>query len=248
MEIQILGSGTCIPSERRGSSGYLITLGSTQILFDCGNGVTWKLEKAGVNYLDIDHIFITHMHPDHNADLIPFLFATKYPSRTKRTKKLNLWGPPGFRNFINALQNVYGDWLNPQNTELSDLENQSYKFDDFDFSILKTGHTENSLAFRLESNGKSLVYSGDTDYFDSFIDFARGCDILLIECSLPDSLKRKGHLTPGDVIKISNLVRPKILILTHMYPVCDIENIFRQVSSETDCEVVLGEDSLKISI
>ncbi len=248
MEIQILGSGTCIPSARRGSSGYLVTLESTKVLFDCGNGVTWKLEKSGVNYMDIDHIFITHMHPDHNADLIPFLFATKYPALETRTKKLNLWGPPGFKDFMKSIQDIYGDWLNPENTEILELDKQNLEFNEFKFSVLKTGHTENSLAFRLESNEKSLVYSGDTDYSDEFTEFAGGCDLLLIECSLPDSLKRKGHLTPSDVIKVSNLAKPAIVVLTHMYPVCDIENILDQIEKETECKVILGEDFLNITI
>ena len=248
MEIQILGSGTCIPSARRGSSGYLVTLESTKVLFDCGNGVTWKLEKSGVNYLEIEHIFITHMHPDHNADLIPFLFATKYPASMKRTKKLNLWGPPGFKDFMKSIQGIYGDWLNPENSEILELDKQNFEFNEFNFSVLKTGHTENSLAFKLESNGKSLVYSGDTDYSDEFTEFANGCDLLLIECSLPDRLKRKGHLTPSDIIKISNLARPAIVVLTHMYPVCDIENITEQIEIETESKVILGEDFLNIKI
>ena len=248
MEIQILGSGTCIPSARRGSSGYVITIGSKKVLFDCGNGVTWKLERSGVNYMDIDHVFITHLHPDHNADLIPFLFATKYPASEKRSKKLTIWGPPGFYDFIKSIQAIYKDWLNPENTEYFELVNESYKFGDFNFSIIKTGHTENSLAFKLESGGKSIVYSGDMDFFEQFIDFARGCDLLLIECSLPDNLKRKGHLTPSDIIKISNLVDPKILVLTHMYPVCDDLNIVEQIEKETEARVILGEDFLNISI
>lgn len=248
MEIQILGSGTCIPSGRRGSSGYLVTLDSTRVLFDCGNGVTWKLEKSGVNYLDIDHIFITHMHPDHNSDLIPFLFATKYPAEKQRTKKLYLWGPKGFCSFLQSIQDIYENWLNPLHTEISEMDKNEYNFDEFNLFTIKTGHTENSLAFRLESRGKSLVYSGDTDYFEGFIDFANGCDILLIECSLPDSLKRKGHLTPSEVIKIVNKVNPGIVVLTHLYPVCDTENIYEKIDKETGSQVILGEDFLRISI
>lgn len=248
MEIQILGSGTCVPSARRGSSGYLISLDSTKILLDCGNGVTWKLEKSGINYLEIDHIFITHMHPDHNADLIPFLFATKHPALEKRSKTLNLWGPPGFKDFIKSIQDVYGNWISPDNTVISELDMKDYNFDEFILSVIKTGHTENSLAFRVESKGKSVVYSGDTDYFDEFIDFAVDCDVLVIECSLPDRLKRKGHLTPADVIRISNFAKPGLVVLTHMYPVCDSENILEQIENETECKVILGEDFLNITI
>ena len=221
MKIHIIGSGTCIPSTRSGSSSYLISLDTVKILFDCGNGTTWKLEKIGVNYMDIDYIFITHFHPDHNADLIPFLFATKYPAVEARSKPLYLRGPEGFTNFFASLKNVYNDWIEPDCLQVDEFEDMENISDKFSLTCLKTPHTDNSLAFKLESENKTIVYSGDTDYADSFVDFASGSDLLIVECSLPDRLKRTGHLTPSDVIKIANLSNPKILVITHMYPVCD---------------------------
>ena len=248
MKIQILGSGTCIPSKRRGSSSYLISLDSSNILFDCGNGTTWKLEKTGVSYLDIDFIFITHLHPDHNADLIPFLFATKYPAGKDRTKPLHIWGPKGFTDFFNSLNEVYNEWIDPECLSINELGGKDNISDLFSLSCLNTHHTENSLAFKLSSNNKTVVYSGDTDYSDSFVKFASGSDLLIIECSLPDSLKSPGHLTPSDVIKIANSSKPKKLVLTHMYPVCDEENIYDRINENTECEVLMGEDFLRIDI
>ena len=92
------------------------------------------------------------------------------------------------------------------------------------------------------------MYSGDTGYTDLFADFASGSDLLIIECSLPDSLKKPGHLTPAEVIKIADLSRPKRLVLTHMYPACDEEDIYETINNNTDCEVILGEDFLEIDI
>ena len=160
MKIQILGSGTCIPSTRRGSSSYLISLDSINMLFDCGNGTTWKLEKTGVNYLEIDYIFITHFHPDHNADLIPFLFATKYPADQTRTKPLYVWGPEGFIDFFNALKHPYKQWIEPDCLEINEFDNKDYISDLFRISCFKTLHTDNSLAFKLEAENKTIVYSG----------------------------------------------------------------------------------------
>ena len=248
MKIHILGSGTCIPSTRRGSSSYLVSLDSTNILFDCGNGTTWKLEKIGINYLDIDYIFITHFHPDHNADLIPFLFATKHPAEGKRTKPLYLYGPEGFKNFFNSLNQVYNEWIEPECLVVNEIDFIGKISDEFTLSFLNTPHTDNSLAYKLDSGGKTAVYSGDTDYTDSFIDFSSGADLLIIECSLPDRLKRPGHLTPTEVIKIADLSKPKKMVITHMYPVCDEEHIYEQIKNSTDCEVILGEDFLEIEV
>lgn len=249
MKIHVLGSGTCIPSTKRGSSSYLISLGSSNILFDCGNGATWKLEKIGVSYLDIDHIFITHLHPDHNADLIPFLFATKYPSGSARTKPLHIWGPKGFKDFFNSISSAYNGWIEPDCLKVLELEcSMDNILDEFSISCIQTLHTDNSLAYKLSSNEKVVVYSGDTDYTDSFIDFARGSDVLIIECSFPDRLKKPGHLTPSEIIKIANLSKPRKLVLTHLYPVCDEENIYDLIKNGTDREILLGEDFLQIEV
>ena len=248
MQIHILGSGTCIPNARRGSSGYLLSLRESKILLDCGNGTTWKLEKIGVNYLDIDHIFITHLHPDHSSDLIPFLFATKYPVKPSRKKPLNIWGPEGFSNFFGMLAKTYNGWIEPDCIKVHEIESNYYQFDDFDINCIKTPHTENSLGYKFTSGGKSLVYSGDTDYFEEFSNFCKNCDLLLIECSLPDQYKAKGHLTPSEIIKIINKSKPQKTVLTHFYPVCDEYNFEEYIKNETDSDLIIAEDFMEIKI
>lgn len=64
MKIYVLGSGTCVPYAKSGSSGYAIELSGSGLLLDCGSGTTGKLANAGINYLDIDHIFLSHLNPD----------------------------------------------------------------------------------------------------------------------------------------------------------------------------------------
>lgn len=248
MQIYILGSGTGIPNSKRGSSGYFLSLGKSKILFDCGNGTTWKLEKLGINYLEIDHIFITHLHPDHNSDLIPFLFATKYPVENKRTKPLKIWGPRGFKNFFYLLAKPFNGWIEPQCLEINELEANYYEFEDFNFYCIKTPHTESSLAFKINSEGKILVYSGDTDFFEPLVDFSRNCNLLIVECSLPDKHKAKGHMTPSEVIKLINQSNPKKTVLTHLYPVCDELDFVEQIRNDTGSDVIVAEDLMKIKI
>src|ERR1700756_4703279 len=140
MKLHILGSGTCVPYGRRGSSGYALRLSKSIVLLDCGNGITWKLGKVGVNYLEVDHIFLSHFHPDHTADLIPFLFATKYAYGSKREKPLHIWGGKGFKGFFSALKSAYNDWIVPTNLNIEELEEGTVKFDDFTVSARRTIH------------------------------------------------------------------------------------------------------------
>ncbi|HSE83924.1 MAG TPA: ribonuclease Z [Thermodesulfobacteriota bacterium] len=253
MILHILGSGTCVPYERRGSSGYAVKLPKSTILLDCGNGTTWKLGKAGINYLEVDQIFLSHFHPDHTADLIPFLFATRYafgsPYGSRREKPLSIWGSKGFKDFFSALTNAYNGWIMPDNLMIEELEEGIKRFDDFTLNIRRVPHIESSFAYRIESEGKSLVYSGDTDYSESLIELAKDADILVIECALPgDELKIKGHLTPNEVAKVVNGSTPKKVIITHLYPICDKWNVIDKIKKQVRAEVVLAEDLMKVEM
>lgn len=249
MKLTILGSGTCIPNSDRGSSGYLVQTDDSKILLDCGNGTTWKLEKIGVNYLQIDHIFFSHIHPDHTGDLVPFLFATKYNHLSKREKPLYLWGGAGFIKFFDALKTAYGQWIVPQGLCIEEIQGGSESFHDFNILTTKVPHFEGSLAYKITSREKTLVYSGDTDYSESLINLASKCDLLVIECALAkDEYKRKGHLTPSEVIKTVNEAKPKKVVVTHFYPECDQENVVERIRNNVDPEVIEARDLLELEI
>ena len=249
MKLTILGSGTCIPHIQRGSSGYLLEMSESKILLDCGAGTTWKLEKIGVDYLAIDHIFFSHLHPDHTGDLVPFLFATKYSHNRKREKSLFLWGGKGFIKFFDALKKAYSNWIVPKHLVLDEIRGGSENFTDFKIVSAKVPHMESSLAYKIESKGKSLVYSGDTDYSESLINLAAKCDLLIIECALAnDNLKMKGHLTPNEVIKIIIETKPKKVVVTHFYPECDEEKVVETIRDNVDVEVIEAQDLLEIKV
>lgn len=223
------------------------------MLLDCGSGTTWKLARVGISYLDIDHIFLSHLHPDHTGDLVPFLFASRYafgsPYGSKREKPLSLWGGPGLVEFFEALKNAYRDWILPEGLTVRELGEGETAFGGFTLRAAKVPHIESSLAYRIESGGKSLVYSGDTDYSEALIGLARDADALIIECALPDEgSKRGGHLTPGEVIEIANRSGARRIIVTHLYPACDESGAVEKIRSGVRAEVTGARDLLEIEI
>ncbi len=249
MKLSVLGSGTCIPNKHRGSSGYAVELGDAIVLLDCGNGTTWKLGHVGIDYLGVDHIFITHFHPDHTADLIPFLFARKYPTAPNNAKPLSVWGPMGFRDFFAALQSAYGDWILPDDTNIREIDTTSVELTSFKIRTSKSLHTHNSFSYRIDSGGKSLVYSGDTDYTRDLVELSAGADLLILECSFPDDMKREGHLTPSDVVRVVRESGVNRVVVTHMYPMlneAELLNLLQKELPETD--VIIAQDLLQIEI
>lgn len=249
VKLTVLGSGTCVPHEKRGSSGYLLRADTCMALLDCGNGTVWKLEKIGVDYLGIDNVFITHFHPDHTSDLIPLLFATKHPYGKKREKPLGIWGPKGFLEFVEKLRAPYSEWVRPKLVEIHETGKKARKIGGLEIQTFKTVHTENSIGYVIRSGGKKIVYTGDTGYFPGLRKAAEKADIFVTECALPDSEKMAAHMTPSDIAEILRESSPKKIVLSHLYPSMDGRNLAEEIktlSGNSETEIIVAEDLMEI--
>jgi ribonuclease BN (tRNA processing enzyme) len=117
VKIRIIGSGTCIPSLKRGSSSALLSIDNYNILIDIGPSVVRRLLKFGFEVYDIDIILLTHFHVDHTADLSTFLFACNY-GRKERARPLLIIGGRGVTRFYKDLLRLY-PWNRPISYRLS---------------------------------------------------------------------------------------------------------------------------------
>src|SRR3989304_2826939 len=71
-------------------------------------------------------------------------------------KEEGLQGMPlGFKSFFSVLNNAYNDWIQPDKLNIEELDEGIMKFDDFTLISGKTLHIDSSLAYRIESEGKS---------------------------------------------------------------------------------------------
>lgn len=249
MEVTILGSGTGVPSLKRGAPGLVVRAGREILLFDSGPGTLNRLLKVGIDYRKLDYIFYTHFHPDHIAELVPFLFACKYHS-SPRTKPLVILGPKGIGNFYFSLLEIYGEWITPVKypVEIKELDNSPYRGKGWDISIKHLKHTDPAIGYRLEAKGKSFVYSGDTDYCEEIIELAKSSDLFILECSFPERYRVHGHLTPRLAGKIARESGCRHLVLTHLYPICDRYNILSECRKEYKGKLTLARDLLRIAV
>lgn len=249
-ELIIVGSGTGIPSLRRGSPGLLLISESSKVLIDSGSGTLRRMLEVGITYRDVDLLLYTHIHPDHISDLVPILFACKY-SDLPREKDLLCVGGAGFKHFFNKLKKVYGSWIEAQSYHLTikEILQKPLSFRDLTIFAKPMAHLPESVGYRIEFNdGKSVAISGDTDYCKSIIDLASEVDLLVLECSFPDEKKVEGHLTPSMAGKIGLESRCKRLLLIHLYPICDQFDILQECRQIYQGDVILGEDLMRIEI
>jgi len=249
-ELIVIGSGTGIPSLRRGAPGLIVISDSTCLLIDSGSGTLGRMLEVGVTYQDPDLLLYTHIHPDHVSDLVPILFACKY-AELPREKELLCIGGPGFKSYFEKLKNLYGSWIEPQSYRLTikEISQEALVYRDLRILSSPMAHISESVGYRIEfKDGKSIAISGDTDYCQNIIDLAFKVDLLVLECSFPDGKKVEGHLTPSFAGRIALESRCKRLLLTHLYPVCDQFDILNQCRQVYPGQIILGEDFMRIKI
>ncbi len=221
-------------------------------LLDCGPGVLKQLLKSGLKLEDISAIFISHFHPDHLSDLIPLFFATRYNLGYLRRESFTLYAGEGFLFFYQKLKEAFGVWVEPPEgllniVELPLVKNYSFIVGPFKANTTPVKHNPESLALKLEYNGKILVYSGDTGFCEEIIEFSKGADLLILECSNSEKLAVEHHLGPNEIVYIAKKSQVKNLVLSHFYPHSenpDLKNIKKNFRGK----VILAEDLMVINL
>ncbi len=250
-ELILLGTGTCVPDVNHGAPGFIVRNDSQTVLLDGGSGTLHRMAAAGVDFRDLDAICLSHFHPDHCADLVPLLFATRYTPEFTRSKILTIIGPAGLRKFWDKLANLYGDFIKKPTFPLRLIEAESnhIKLDRLTVFTAPVQHSGKTIAFRLENaDGCSLTYSGDTGYCQSLIALANQTDLLLIECSFPDARRMDIHLTPTEVGRVAATCNCQQVILIHLYPIFATEEAIEQVKRFYPGNVTAGRDFMTFQI
>lgn len=254
IHVTILGSGTIVPSLHRSSCSVLMETGGVKLLFDSGPGTMRRLLRADTTIFDISSVFYSHLHPDHTGELVPLIFALKYPDSSQRKMPLNIIAGKGFSDFFAGLEKVYGDWIRLAPGMMRIMERDITKRDEFDIdgicvTSMPVDHMDISLAYRITGRtGASVVYSGDTGYCETLVDLAMNADLLICECSFPDGLEVPGHLTPSLAGKIAQRAQVKKMVLTHFYPECDKVDIVRECRKTYSGDVVIAEDLMRFEL
>ncbi len=250
MELTILGSGTIVPSTARWSPAHLLRLGGKTVLIDLGPGALRRTVEVGVEIGDIDLVCLSHFHPDHVADFVPLVFASKYAVGSHRTDDLMILAPEGFGELYSGLIEVFGAWIVPGDyrIDIKEMRRDTLDGGSFSVSTAPVNHNPESIAFRFEGDNAALVYSGDTDWSEELIGLAEGADLLLIECSFPDEMKVPGHLTPSEAAEIAARAHVGHLVLTHLYPPMEGVDVAGVVGKRFSGRVTVARDLMVIPI
>ena len=212
MKVTILGTGGALPPPGRAQTGIWVEKGDHRLLIDCGSGVLLRLQEAGVDPARVDDVLLTHHHLDHLSDLLPLLVARWLRDKT-RTR---IFGPEGTEALLRLQLDLFPYAREHVSMEVQELApGASYEIAGFRVETLLTRHPHPTLAYRLDGR---FVYSADTAPMPEMADFARGCELLVHECSFPDGVEVPNHSTPSALGEALRGCDAQRLVLTHLYP------------------------------
>ena len=249
MEVFFLGTGTAVPIKNHAPAGLLVVAAGQLILLDIGPGTLTRLEAVGFSCTQLHHLLLTHFHPDHTLDLATLLQVFNFAPGAERIEPFTIIACPGIQDFYRRLLELYPD-LYPLSYELK--LKQVFQ-DVFSIGMLKvrcapTGHTPESIAYRMEDGSNSLVYSGDASPRGELVRLANGADMLVCECSFPAGWETEDHLNADTAGVIAQQAGVKSLILTHTYPPAQAVDLIAQVRSHYTGAVRLAIDGLHLTV
>lgn len=219
--ITLLGTGTCQIEHERRASSVLMQLESTFILFDCGHGIAQRLLEVGVQHQQLEHIIVSHFHPDHISDLIAILQAGAWSQRNPRQSDLHIYGPVGVQKLIDGLMELFG---------ATSFQRSHYRVivhEITDNRITIAGHALEFLSLppagnhgvRFNWKGKTYAITGDSYFHQEEIDFLRQSDIGIID---------SGHISDQEIVELAVATQAQQLICSHLYRDIDQKQIQAQ--------------------
>ena len=201
MKLTVLGCNGPYPAPGGACSGYLLQDGDTRVLLDCGAGVLAQLERY-MPPQQLTAVVLSHLHYDHMSDMLPLIY---------RCPGLPVYLPDAPAAVRALLENAF---------EMHDIA-RGGQIGSLRMTACPGRHPVPAYAARFENaQGRTLVYTGDTNTCPALADFARHCDLLLADGCFTRAQwsAEKPHLSACLAAELAAQAEAKALLLTHFTP------------------------------
>lgn len=209
MKLTFLGTNGWFDSSTGNTVSAILETQKYYIILDAGFGLAKAdacIKEDKPVFLFLSHFHIDHICGLHALPKFHFKQGLTIFGR-KDLKKL-------FKLVINHPYAAGFDDLDFK-INLTPLKEGTYK-QPFPFECKKLKHTDTSLGYRFQLEGKTIVYCSDTAICENDFLLAQDADLLIHECALvPGEVTNWGHSNPEDVAALAAKAKVKKLALTH---------------------------------
>jgi ribonuclease BN (tRNA processing enzyme) len=247
VDVLFLGSGDAFGSGGRLQTCILVSHPGGHFLIDCGTTALIAMRRYGIDPGEIDAILLTHLHGDHFGGLPYLVLDGQFFG--KRTRPLVVTGPPGTAARVESLMEVVfpGSTQVKRNFDLDirelDVEVAADVREAGDIRVTpyEVVHACGCVPFalRIDCAGRTITYTGDTEWTESLVAAGHEADLLIAEAYFYDK-RVKYHLDYATLIANLPRIAPRRLVLTHMST--DMLGRLDEVTHET------ADDGLRLTL
>lgn len=236
MHLIVLGCSGSGPGPNQAASGYLVEAAGYRLVVDLGNGTLASLQ-AHCDPFTVDALLLSHLHPDHCADLTALTVLRRYhpnPPHDPRARRLPVHAPAEApTRFAAAYAPSQAELAE---TDLSDvfdfhpLDRQPISLGPLTVTPTPVAHPCEAYGFRIEHDGRVLAYTGDTGPCAALTDLAAGADVLLAEASWTHAENRPEglHLSGTQAGELAAAAGVGRLLITHVPPWTDANAVLAE--------------------
>ncbi len=219
VSVTFLGSGDAVGSGGRFQTCILVTSSATRFLLDCGASSLIAMKRQGISPATIEAILVTHLHGDHFAGIPFFILDAQF---SRREVPLLIAGPPGVQARVRDAMEI----LFPRSSET--VQRFSITYVELPASTpSQVGALRVTAepvvhfcgappyALRIECGGRTIAYSGDTEWTETLVKVSAGADLFICEAYFFDK-KMRFHLDYQSLLEQEGKLGYKRLVLTHM--------------------------------
>ncbi len=263
MRVALLGSASALCTAERDNTALVVETHGAVLLIDCTGSPAKKLLQLGFDYMRIDHILLTHWHPDHIYGLPSLLHEMLL---LQRTRPLTLFLPRSSQRiiepFVRALfvdmKSMFEIRFRPvemaENVQL--IDGDGYRV--YSTPVI---HSDDTLAYKIvesKQDGEftrdvSFVYSSDTKPSESLIRLAQGADLLVHECTYLDGEPAAVNTTHSNARQVGVLaaragVTQLALVHLGVEVIKQPETAVKQVQENYWGRVIVGKDLMEFEL
>jgi ribonuclease BN (tRNA processing enzyme) len=221
VKLTVVGCSPAWPNPGGAQSGYLVESDGGTALLDCGPGVLGRL-RMHESWPAPDAIVLTHFHLDHWGDLVPWVWGSFFlHGRGDELGKPDLWVPKGGKDRLEQFGSLLGFPDMFERTFVVSEYAAGRPFSAGGCTITATAvphYRVEAYALRVEADGRTLAYSGDSGPAEALVSAARGADLFVCEATLLGGDldgEPRGHLSLDEACAAFDAAEASALLLTH---------------------------------